>query len=135
MLRKRIIVCLDVRDGEVVKGVQFVNLQHIGNPSERPNQTAASLGALRPIWPRVNLGLRCKSQTVRGTPRNVTDGCRTSLRANSSRVLDLPLSAPHTTFKMIGFVRARTSNSQVLRWFQVVQVAREVEPPWPTSIR
>ena len=34
MLRKRIIVCLDVRDGEVVKGVQFVDLRHIGNPSE-----------------------------------------------------------------------------------------------------
>ncbi len=34
MLRKRIIVCLDVRDGEVVKGVRFVDLRHIGNPSE-----------------------------------------------------------------------------------------------------
>ena len=33
MLRKRIIVCLDVRDGEVVKGVQFVDLRHIGDPS------------------------------------------------------------------------------------------------------
>ncbi len=33
MLRKRIIVCLDVRDGEVVKGVKFVELRHIGDPA------------------------------------------------------------------------------------------------------
>lgn len=33
MLRKRVIVCLDVRDGEVVKGVQFVDLRHIGDPA------------------------------------------------------------------------------------------------------
>ncbi len=32
MLRKRIIVCLDVRDGEVVKGVKFVDLRHVGDP-------------------------------------------------------------------------------------------------------
>jgi cyclase len=34
MLRKRIIVCLDVRDGEVVKGVKFVDLRNIGDPAE-----------------------------------------------------------------------------------------------------
>jgi len=33
MLRKRVIVCLDVRDGEVVKGVKFVELRHIGDPA------------------------------------------------------------------------------------------------------
>lgn len=32
MLRKRILVCLDVRDGEVVKGVQFRRLQGVGDP-------------------------------------------------------------------------------------------------------
>lgn len=34
MLRKRVIVCLDVRDGRVVKGVQFVNLRDMGDPVE-----------------------------------------------------------------------------------------------------
>ncbi|NLE76238.1 MAG: imidazole glycerol phosphate synthase subunit HisF [Chloroflexi bacterium] len=34
MLAKRIIPCLDVRDGRVVKGVQFVNLQDAGDPVE-----------------------------------------------------------------------------------------------------
>ncbi len=34
MLRKRVIVCLDVRDGRVVKGVQFGNLRDIGDPAE-----------------------------------------------------------------------------------------------------
>jgi cyclase len=32
MLRKRIIACLDVRDGQVVKGVQFQELKHAGDP-------------------------------------------------------------------------------------------------------
>lgn len=32
MLTKRIIPCLDVTDGQVVKGVNFVNLQSIGDP-------------------------------------------------------------------------------------------------------
>jgi cyclase len=32
MLTKRIIACLDVRDGRVVKGVQFQQLRHAGDP-------------------------------------------------------------------------------------------------------
>ena len=32
MLTKRIIACLDVRDGQVVKGVQFQQLRHAGDP-------------------------------------------------------------------------------------------------------
>ena len=34
MLAKRIIPCLDVRDGKVVKGVNFVNLMDAGDPVE-----------------------------------------------------------------------------------------------------
>jgi cyclase len=34
MLTKRIIACLDVRDGQVVKGVQFRQLRHAGDPGE-----------------------------------------------------------------------------------------------------
>jgi cyclase len=33
MLAKRIIACLDVRDGSVVKGVQFEQLRHAGDPA------------------------------------------------------------------------------------------------------
>ena len=32
MLAKRIIPCLDVKDGRVVKGVNFVNLRDAGDP-------------------------------------------------------------------------------------------------------
>ena len=35
MLAKRIIPCLDVKDGRVVKGVRFVNLQDAGDPVEQ----------------------------------------------------------------------------------------------------
>jgi imidazole glycerol-phosphate synthase subunit HisF len=34
VLTKRIIACMDVRDGQVVKGVQFQQLRHAGNPAE-----------------------------------------------------------------------------------------------------
>ena len=32
MLAKRIIPCLDVKDGQTVKGTNFVNLRHAGDP-------------------------------------------------------------------------------------------------------
>ncbi|MDR3296268.1 MAG: imidazole glycerol phosphate synthase subunit HisF [Clostridiales Family XIII bacterium] len=34
MLAKRIIPCLDVRDGKVVKGIHFVDIQEVGDPVE-----------------------------------------------------------------------------------------------------
>ena len=34
MLRKRLIVCLDVRDGRVVKGTRFTGLRDVGDPVE-----------------------------------------------------------------------------------------------------
>lgn len=35
MLAKRIIPCLDVKDGRVVKGINFINLRDAGNPVEQ----------------------------------------------------------------------------------------------------
>ena len=35
MLAKRIIPCLDIADGRVVKGVHFVNLRDAGDPVEQ----------------------------------------------------------------------------------------------------
>src|SRR5512140_2752585 len=35
MLAKRIIPCLDIRDGRVVKGVNFINLRDAGDPVEQ----------------------------------------------------------------------------------------------------
>ena len=34
MLVKRIIPCLDVKDGRVVKGINFINLRDAGDPVE-----------------------------------------------------------------------------------------------------
>jgi len=34
VLAKRVIPCLDVKDGRVVKGVQFVDLRDAGDPVE-----------------------------------------------------------------------------------------------------
>ena len=34
MLAKRIIPCLDIKDGQTVKGTNFVNLRQAGDPVE-----------------------------------------------------------------------------------------------------
>ena len=34
MLAKRIIPCLDIKNGETVKGVNFLDLKEVGNPVE-----------------------------------------------------------------------------------------------------
>ncbi len=41
MLTKRIIACLDVRGGRVVKGVQFVDIVDAGDPAELAHRHAA----------------------------------------------------------------------------------------------
>ena len=40
MLRKRIVPCLDIKDGRTVKGVNFVNLKDAGDPVELAAQYA-----------------------------------------------------------------------------------------------
>jgi imidazole glycerol-phosphate synthase subunit HisF len=42
MLTKRVIACLDVRDGRVVKGVQFVDIVDAGDPAELAHRHAAA---------------------------------------------------------------------------------------------
>jgi cyclase len=42
MLTKRIIACLDVRDGRVVKGVQFVDIIDAGDPAELAHRHATA---------------------------------------------------------------------------------------------
>lgn len=44
MIKKRIIPCLDVKDGQVVKGIQFKQLREIGDPVKMAKQYNA-LGA------------------------------------------------------------------------------------------
>ena len=34
MLAKRIIPCLDIRDGQTVKGINFLNIKNVGDPVE-----------------------------------------------------------------------------------------------------
>ena len=42
MLTKRVIACLDVRGGRVVKGVQFVDIVDAGDPAELAHRHAAA---------------------------------------------------------------------------------------------
>ena len=38
MITRRIIPCLDVKDGRVVKGINFVGLREVGDPAELAKQ-------------------------------------------------------------------------------------------------
>src|SRR5579875_3786774 len=42
MLTKRVIACLDVRGGRVVKGIQFVDIVDAGDPAELAHRHAAA---------------------------------------------------------------------------------------------
>ena len=43
MLTKRVIPCLDVKDGRVVKGVNFVGLRDAGDPIELADDRATTV--------------------------------------------------------------------------------------------
>ena len=47
MLAKRIIPCLDIKDGQTVKGTNFVNLRQAGDPVEL-GRTYSEQGADEP---------------------------------------------------------------------------------------
>ncbi len=72
-LSKRIIACLDVKDGRVVKGVQFENLRDAGDPAELAHahaQSGADEIVLLDITATVE-GRATLAETVRRTARQL----------------------------------------------------------------
>ncbi|MGI8998491.1 MAG: imidazole glycerol phosphate synthase subunit HisF [Candidatus Limnocylindria bacterium] len=83
-LRKRIIACLDVTDGRVVKGTRFVDLVDAGDPVELAARYAAEgadeitildIGATRDKRPTL-LGLISRAATSLDVPLSVGGGVR-----------------------------------------------------------
>ena len=73
MLRKRVIVCLDVKDGRVVKGVSFEGLRDVGNPVELAQRYEAE-GADEIVFLDISAsaeGRRTLLDTVRQTAENL----------------------------------------------------------------
>ncbi|HUF49928.1 MAG TPA: imidazole glycerol phosphate synthase subunit HisF [Longimicrobiales bacterium] len=73
MLGKRIIVCLDVRDGRVVKGVRFEDLRDVGDPVELA-QRYETEGADEIVFLDISAaaeGRRTLLDTVRRTAENL----------------------------------------------------------------
>lgn len=71
MLAKRIIPCLDIRDGRVVKGVHFVNLRDAGDPVEQA-RTYEEAGADELVFLDISATPEGKA-TVVDTVRQVAD--------------------------------------------------------------
>ena len=73
MLRKRVVVCLDVQDGRVVKGVNFQGLRDVGNPVELAQRYEAE-GADEIVFLDISAsaeGRRTLLDTVRRTAENL----------------------------------------------------------------
>jgi imidazole glycerol-phosphate synthase subunit HisF len=73
MLRKRVIVCLDVQDGRVVKGTQFQDLRDMGDPVELAQRYEAE-GADEIVFLDISAsseGRRTLLDTVRRTAENL----------------------------------------------------------------
>jgi imidazole glycerol-phosphate synthase subunit HisF len=73
MLRKRLIVCLDVQDGRVVKGTRFENLRDVGDPVELA-QRYETEGADEIVFLDISAsaeGRRTLLDTVRRTAENL----------------------------------------------------------------
>jgi imidazole glycerol-phosphate synthase subunit HisF len=73
MLRKRVIVCLDVKDGRVVKGTRFENLRDVGDPVELA-QRYETEGADEIVFLDISAsseGRRTLLDTVRRTAENL----------------------------------------------------------------
>ena len=63
MLAKRIIPCLDVKDGRVVKGINFVNLRDAGDPVEQA-KTYDRMGADELVFLDISASPRGKATTI-----------------------------------------------------------------------
>jgi imidazole glycerol-phosphate synthase subunit HisF len=73
MLRKRVIVCLDVRDGRVVKGINFEGLRDVGNPVDLAQRYELE-GADEVVFLDISAsseGRRTLLDTVRRTAENL----------------------------------------------------------------
>ena len=55
MLRRRIIPCLDVRGGRLVKGINFESLRDCGDPVDAAERYAAQ-GADEIVWLNISAG-------------------------------------------------------------------------------
>src|SRR5215471_1627982 len=85
MLTKRIIACLDVDDGRVVKGVQFVDLRDAGDPAELAKRHADS-GADEIVFLDISAAHQRRATLLDTVRRTAAEIDRKSTRLNSSHV-------------------------------------------------
>ena len=83
MLAKRIIPCLDVKDGQTVKGTNFVNLRHAGDPVELGKAYSEQVSAaFEDVWRHFDTIDR---EAVRAfLYKNVRNKCIDHLRRNTT---------------------------------------------------
>ena len=95
MLAKRIIPCLDIRDGQTVKGINFVGLRQVGDPVELGAKYAAE-GADELVYLDISASEEGRRSWSRASPRASTS--RSPSEAASRRSTTPPgCSTPEPT--------------------------------------
>jgi cyclase len=78
MLTKRIIPCLDIKEGRVVKGVNFINLKDAGDPTEIADGYS-KLGADEVVFLDITASYEKRGiilDVVKKTAKKVLDGLK-----------------------------------------------------------
>ena len=70
MFKVRVIPCLDVKDGRVVKGVNFVNLKDVGDPAENA-QVYSDAGADELVFLDITASLEGRQTMLDAVKRTV----------------------------------------------------------------
>ena len=81
MLTKRIIPCLDIKDGRTVKGVNFVNLKDAGDPVELA-ELYAKEGADELVF--LDISATEEKRKTDDESRYTVAGCKATLKAKDS---------------------------------------------------
>ena len=108
MLAKRIIPCLDIRDGQTVKGINFVGLRQVGDPVELGAKYAAE-GADELVYLDISAseeGRRTFTEPVSYTHLPPRPPFFRRMQKNPGRILFFPAEAlylPPTTGRMTIF--------------------------------
>ena len=136
MVAKRIIPCLDVADGRVVKGVNFVGLRDAGDPVELACRYSAS-GADELVFLDIAASHQGRATLV-DLVRRTADELRLTLSApaRNSSVIPSTVLMPPPTVKGIVTASAvrRTRSTRVARPWWEAAISRNTSSSAPEAL-
>ena len=87
MLAKRIIPCLDIKDGQTVKGINFLELRGVGDPVELGRRYAEE-GADELVYLDISASMEGRRTFAELVPRTSTSHSRSAAASRRSKTPD-----------------------------------------------